>query len=152
MTVTCCGLLLCRLTLVVLEQLGSEELSKSSIVPRGNSRAAQPREMHEPSGAAAGVLDVLNHLYISSSKALQQVDSLVLRLPTYMSGVRHSYAVAHKVFAAYQHLFQEKGFIGYHHSSTAGCSKGHNKNSSLMAADCDGCEGYLDLGLVKKGL
>lgn len=58
-------------------------------------------------------LDVLNSLHISNSAVLQHVDNLVLALPP---PAEHN---GHKAFAAYQHLFQESGFVSYYHSRAA---------------------------------
>jgi hypothetical protein len=70
------------------------------------------------------VLDVLNQLYISSSTVLQKIDSLVLNLPPVSTPTEH------KAYAAYQHLFQESGFLGYYHSAAAAAASSSSSSSS----------------------
>lgn len=58
------------------------------------------------------VLDVLNTLYLTSSPVLDKVKvlSLELRKPKQLE--------YQKVYAAFQHLYQEKGMLGFFHNST----------------------------------
>jgi len=77
---------------------------------------------------APATLDVLNGLYLSNSAVLQHVDNLVLTLPP---PVGHN---GHKAFAAYQHLFQESGFVGYYHSRAADETSTASGNSSVATA------------------
>lgn len=92
------------------------------------------------SSASSCVLDILNQLYVSSSTVLQQVDNLVLTLPAVDK------SSAHKAFAAYQHLFQESGFVGYYHAHVSKVIAGASSTGSRAA---DMGRDMLTLGLTR---
>jgi hypothetical protein len=72
---------------------------------------AQPPAPRAPH--ANRLLEVLNALYLSSARVLARADAVVLTLQPPRPG--H----AHQSFAAYQHLWQEHGFVGYFHAAAA---------------------------------
>lgn len=133
---------------------------------KGSAASSDPSSLgcrqHGCAATTNTLLDVLNALYISSSEVLQAVDSVVLVLPQAPAGA------AHKAFAAYQHLYQEAGFVGYFHQavlqpvtstpafpsgSTVGSIKSDAAGSAGQAggnaADCDYVPSWAVLGLAR---
>lgn len=117
----------CRVTLLLLNLQGAGTLDEYAAA-LDTTATTSPCE-----SSSSDVLDILNQLYISSSTALQQVDSLVLALPPVSTHTKH------KAYAAYQHLFHESGFLGYYNSAGAGAAAAapasiSSRNSSAAVA------------------
>lgn len=81
-----------------------------------------PTILHLACGACAW--DSLNQLYLRSSQLLTGVQLLLLKLPPVDESWRR------QAYAAYQHLYQELGFVGYYHSGAAALDAGSSGNVS----------------------
>lgn len=115
----------CRLTLLYLGlDDGGGDSSSSSGGGSGGGCAQQQRP--------SALLQLLNGLYLASSRGLAGVQQLGLSLALPVAaGERH------QAFGGYQHLFQERGFVGASHA----CGGGGGGCSSRV------CQ----LGLVRGG-
>lgn len=115
-----------RLTLLLLDPTEIQLADTQSAPGSSNSTLRDSTKCQlgstGSSTRSSSALDILNQLYISSSASLRQVDSLVVMLRSGAAGqppTESATGSAHKAFAAYQHLFQESGFVGFHHSSVS---------------------------------